>query len=102
MTTNLEKIIDHVETQQNRLYDPLRTDVDNLKVDVNGNGKEGLKTKVKVMETVMDAMKQDMDEIKTNIKELNAKIDSLMWKVAVITGSMSILVQVVFQLIPDK
>lgn len=76
MASQVETIINHVDKQMDRMYDPLVENVRNLKGDVYGNGKDGLKTRMSVMETDYATFKQD---IKDEIEDMKSKLDRSQW-----------------------
>lgn len=90
---NTGQLIEHFEEQTKRLYDPLKVEIETLKADLHGNGKEGLKTMVAVQQKTIESLIDD-------IKDIKFKADRSQW-FSIVT-LIGIVISIIVPLIVNK
>ena len=94
-----DAILQHIDGQMERLFDPLRENVKLLKQDMYGNGKVGLKSDVQLLQHVAAEHDKEFAELKMAIEKLNNTVDHITWKLAGVMTAVTIVSQIVFSLI---
>ena len=96
--TQVSEIMDHIDKNVTPMYEKIRA----LDKDINGNGSEGVKTRVIKMESSIENNKQDIIELKQAMKELLEKIDGLALKLAGIMALVEVVLVPIMFLIMNK
>ena len=92
-------ILSHVDKQLERLYDPMIEKMKEVRHDIYGNGKDGMKTRLavveKTLEGYMESSNKKFEDFERKIDKINSKMDSMLWKLATVMASVSILTQII-------
>ena len=105
---NVDAVFTHVEKTFERVVDPISEDVKNLKIDIWGNGKDGLKTISAVHDNLIHGNARDIVNVgvaleKSSIKledkidKVEAKVDKILW--LAVTSAISGITSLVFGII---